>query len=48
MDFMKQVSVQEITKCGLKRLSKTIQKLASIENLPAHNAAVQIRLGDKQ
>lgn len=48
MDFMKKVSVQEITKCGLKRLSKTIQKLASIENLPAHNAAVQIRIGDKK
>lgn len=42
--FMKNISIQKITKHGLKNLSTSIIKLAELEQLEAHSNAVKIRL----
>lgn len=42
--FTKRITVQEITKAGLKNLSSAITKMAEAEGLDAHKNAVEIRL----
>ena len=44
-DFMKKISVQELTRAGLADLAETITELADIEGLDAHSNAVRIRMG---
>lgn len=43
-DFMKTISIQELTKDGLADIADTISVLATIEGLDAHKNAVDIRL----
>jgi histidinol-phosphate aminotransferase len=43
-DFMKTISIQELTRDGLADISSTICELATIEGLDAHKNAVDIRL----
>ncbi len=43
-DFMKTISVQELSKEGLNDLAETIRELAAIEGLDAHKNAIDIRL----
>jgi histidinol dehydrogenase len=42
--FMKQITMQQISKDGLQVLGPTVEKLADIEGLQAHKNAVSIRL----
>lgn len=42
--FIKRITIQEITRAGLRRLSDTITTMASAEGLDAHKNAVDIRL----
>jgi histidinol dehydrogenase len=42
-DFVKLVSVQRITKRGLKRIGKTITTLARAEGLEAHARSIEVR-----
>ncbi|MEM9600307.1 MAG: histidinol dehydrogenase [Pseudomonadota bacterium] len=42
--FVKFVSVQQLTKAGLKRLGPTVERLAEMEGLDAHRKAVTLRL----
>ena len=42
--FTKSMSVQELTRSGLARLSSTIIELARAEGLEAHARAVEVRL----
>ena len=42
--FTKSISVQELTRSGLARLSSTIIELARAEGLEAHARAVEVRL----
>jgi histidinol dehydrogenase len=44
-DFMKTITIQELTKNGLADIADTIRELATIEGLDAHKKAVDIRLG---
>lgn len=44
-DFMKTMSIQELTREGLADIADTIRELATIEGLDAHKKAVDIRLG---
>ena len=44
MDFVRMPSVQELTKGGLKRVSKVVEKLAEVEGLPEHARSVRERL----
>ncbi len=44
--FMRQMTVQEITRDGLRALAPTIMELAALEGLDAHAEAVRLRLGD--
>lgn len=46
-DFMKTITIQELTRDGLADIADTIRELATIEGLDAHKNAVDIRLGDK-
>lgn len=46
-DFMKTMSIQELTKNGLIDLEETINILTAIEGLDAHMKAVKIRLENK-
>jgi len=43
--FMRWMSVQELTRDGLHSLAPTIMKLAGLEGLDAHARAVELRLG---
>lgn len=43
--FMRKMTVQEISKDGLRRLGGTIRTMALAEGLDAHAAAVEVRLG---
>jgi histidinol dehydrogenase len=45
-DFVKLVSVQRLTKRGLKSISKTITTLARAEGLEAHARSVEVRIPD--
>jgi histidinol dehydrogenase len=42
--FMKGITFQELSKQGLKKISKTVIELANTEKLQAHSNAVKIRL----
>ncbi len=42
--FMKSITFQNLTKEGLKNISKTVETLADVEGLQAHKNAVSIRL----
>ena len=44
-DFMKTISIQELTREGLADIADMIRELATIEGLDAHKKAVDIRLG---
>jgi histidinol dehydrogenase len=44
-DFMKTISVQKITRSGLKNLASTIKELTDIEGLDAHQRTIEVRLG---
>lgn len=43
-DFMRTMSVQELTKAGLASIAETIRILTDIEGLDAHQQAIDIRL----
>jgi len=43
-DFQKQISLQEVTRAGLRELAPTVRTLAKLEGLDAHAEAVAIRL----
>ena len=43
LDFVKLVTVQELTRDGLKQIGKTVETLAQIEGLPAHAASISVR-----
>ncbi len=42
--FIKYISVQRLTKKGLKNLGPTVERLATLEELEAHKRAVSLRL----
>jgi len=42
--FIKYVSIQQLTKKGLKRLGPVVERLAEMEGLDAHKRAVSLRL----
>jgi histidinol dehydrogenase len=44
--FMRQMTVQELTEDGLRRLAPTVIELATLEGLDAHAQAVKIRLDE--
>lgn len=44
--FQKSITMQSVTRNGLKLLGSTVEKLAAIEGLEAHKNAVSIRLKD--
>jgi histidinol dehydrogenase len=44
--FLKQITMQTISRKGLQNLGPTIEKLASLEELEAHRRAVSIRLNN--
>jgi histidinol dehydrogenase len=44
MDFVKRVTVQELTADGLRLLGPTAETLANLEGLDAHARAVSLRL----
>ncbi len=43
-DFVKHITVQELTPAGLQGLGPTARTLARLESLDAHANAVQVRL----
>jgi histidinol dehydrogenase len=43
MDFIKLVTVQELSRKGLKQIGKTVETLAQIEGLQAHAKSVRVR-----
>ncbi len=43
-DFVRCVSVQRVTRAGLKRLAPVVRAFAAAEGLPAHRRAVEVRL----
>jgi histidinol dehydrogenase len=43
MDFVKVISVQELSSTGLRKLSPTIVRLAETEGLRAHAESVRMR-----
>jgi histidinol dehydrogenase len=45
--FMRQMTVQELSIDGLRSIGPTIVELARLEGLGAHAAAIRIRLGDE-
>lgn len=45
--FMRHMTVQELSKAGLKALAPAIDTLASMEGLDAHANAVRVRLADE-
>ncbi len=44
LDFVKRITVQELTADGLRNLGPTARTLAQLESLDAHANAVTIRL----
>jgi histidinol dehydrogenase len=46
MDFIKLVTVQELSLAGLKQIGKTVETLAHIEGLQAHAKSVRVRYAD--
>jgi histidinol dehydrogenase len=47
-DFVKIVSVQRVTKAGLRRIAGTITTLARAEGLEGHARSIEIRVGRRQ
>jgi histidinol dehydrogenase len=45
-DFVKVISVQELTPSGLRQLAPAITTLARAEGLEAHARSVEVRLGE--
>jgi histidinol dehydrogenase len=45
-DFMKIITVQQLSATGLKRISPAIERLAAAEGLPAHERSVRVRCED--
>jgi len=43
LDFVKVISVQELSKAGLRRISKTVTYLAETEGLEAHAQSIRVR-----
>jgi histidinol dehydrogenase len=43
LDFMKLVTVQELTRDGLKQIGPTVETLAQVEGLRAHAASISVR-----
>jgi histidinol dehydrogenase len=43
LDFIKLITVQELTRNGLNRIGKTVETLAQIEGLQAHAASINVR-----
>ena len=43
LDFIKLITVQELTRGGLKQIGKTVETLAQIEGLRAHAASISVR-----
>jgi len=43
MDFVKVISVQELSSTGLRKLSPTIVRLAETEGLRAHAESIRVR-----
>jgi histidinol dehydrogenase len=43
-DFQRRMTLQEVTRDGLAGLAPTVTRLASLEGLDAHAAAVTVRL----
>ena len=46
LDYVKIISVQELTPAGLRRLAPSITRLARAEGLEAHARSVEVRLHD--
>lgn len=46
LDYVKIISVQELTPAGLRRLAPSITRLARAEGLEAHARSVEVRLDD--
>jgi histidinol dehydrogenase len=46
MDFVKVITVQELTARGLQKISKTVTYLAETEGLQAHAASIRVRCPD--
>ena len=46
LDFVKIISVQRLSRPGLRRISPTIQTLASAEGLRAHEESIRVRCGN--
>jgi histidinol dehydrogenase len=44
LDFVRRITVQEISPAGLRDLGPTAEALAALEGLDAHAAAVRLRL----
>src|SRR5262249_9259274 len=47
VDFVRQVTVQRVTRAGLTRMAPTVIALANAEGLTAHAASIAIRTGVK-
>jgi len=47
MDFMKFISIQQVSKEGLKRIAPYAETLAEIEGLDAHKNAVTLRISEE-
>jgi histidinol dehydrogenase len=45
LDFVKIITVQELSSTGLQRIAKTVECLAETEGLPAHAHSVRVRCG---
>ena len=43
LDFIKLITVQELTRDGLNQIGKTVETLAQIEGLQAHAASINVR-----
>ena len=43
-DFVRQITVQRLTKAGLRRIGQTVIDLATAEGLTGHAASVAIRM----
>ncbi len=46
LDYVKIISVQELSESGLRRLAPSISQLARAEGLEAHARSVEVRLDD--
>ena len=45
--FMRHMTVQELSEDGLRALAPTVYQLATLEGLDAHAGAVRLRIGDE-